>query len=126
VILYYRSYRLLFVLQLVLLIYFQYYEFMAFVMTCMDVCMYVCTYVRMYVCMYVRMYVCMYVCMYVHYPPQGSVLRSSAAQRVDGDFRVRAPSFQSSAYPLLGATLRAHSLAISHSCCCRHKRRPIF
>jgi hypothetical protein len=37
-------------------------------------------------------------------PPQESVLRSSAAQTVDGDLRVRAPGFRSSPPPLLGAT----------------------
>jgi len=31
--------------------------------------------------------------MYAHYSPRGSVLRSSAAQRVDGDLTVRAPGF---------------------------------
>jgi hypothetical protein len=45
---------------------------------------------------------------YAHYPPQVSVSRSLAAQTVDGDLRVRAPDFRSSASPLLGATLRAH------------------
>jgi len=31
--------------------------------------------------------------MYVHDPPQASVLRSSAAQTVDGNLRVRSPVF---------------------------------
>jgi len=46
--------------------------------------------------------------MYVHCPPQVSLPRSSAAQTVDGDLRVLAPGFRSSASPLLGATLRAY------------------
>jgi hypothetical protein len=45
--------------------------------------------------------------MYAHYPPEVSVFRSSAAQTVVGELRVRAPSFRSSTSPLLGATLRA-------------------
>jgi len=48
--------------------------------------------------------------LYAHYPPQESVLRSSVAQTVDGDLRVRAPRIWSSASPLLGATLRAQVL----------------
>jgi hypothetical protein len=45
--------------------------------------------------------------MYVHDPPQVPVSRSSAAQTVDGDLRVRAPGFRPSAFPLLGVTMRA-------------------
>jgi hypothetical protein len=45
-----------------------------------------------------------------HYSPQESVAHSSAAQTVDGDLRVRAPGFRSSAFSLLGATLRAQSI----------------
>ena len=41
---------------------------------------------------------------YVHSPPQGAMLRSSAAQTVDGNLRVRTPVFSSSAFPLLGVT----------------------
>ena len=44
---------------------------------------------------------------YIHDPPQVSLLRSSAAQTIDGNLRVRAPGFRPSASPLLGATLRA-------------------
>ena len=44
-----------------------------------------------------------------HDPPQASTSPSSVAQTVDGNLRVRAPGFQSSASPFLGATLRAHS-----------------
>ena len=47
--------------------------------------------------------------MYAHYPPQASVLQSSAAQRVDGDLRMRAPGFRSSTSLLLGVTPRAHT-----------------
>jgi len=42
-----------------------------------------------------------------HYLPQESVPRSSVAQTIDGNLRVRAPGFQFSTSPLLGATLRA-------------------
>ena len=45
---------------------------------------------------------------YVHDPPQASVSRSSAAQSVDGNLRVRAPGFRPSASPFLGANLRDH------------------
>jgi hypothetical protein len=45
--------------------------------------------------------------MYVHDPPQASVSRSSAAQRVNGNLRVRATGFRPSTSPFLGATLRA-------------------
>jgi hypothetical protein len=46
--------------------------------------------------------------MYAYYLPHGSVLWSSVTQTVDGDLRVHAPGFRSSASPLLGATPRAH------------------
>jgi hypothetical protein len=44
---------------------------------------------------------------YVHDPPQASVSRSSAAQTVDGNLRVRAPGFRPNAFPFLGTILRA-------------------
>jgi len=44
---------------------------------------------------------------YIPDPPQASVSRSSAAQTVDGNLRVRAPGFRPSASPFFGATLRA-------------------
>jgi hypothetical protein len=48
--------------------------------------------------------------MYVDGPPQASVSRSSAAQTVDGNSRVRAPGFRPGASPFLGATLRAQQI----------------
>jgi hypothetical protein len=47
--------------------------------------------------------------MYVHDPPQASVSLSSAAQTVHENLGVRAPGFRLSAFPLLGATLRAQA-----------------
>ena len=48
--------------------------------------------------------------LYAHCFPQESVVRGSTAQMVHGNLRVQAPGFQSSASPLLGATLRAQLL----------------
>jgi hypothetical protein len=46
--------------------------------------------------------------LYAHSHPQEFVLWSSVAQTVDGNLRVRAPGFRSSAFPLLGVTPKAH------------------
>jgi hypothetical protein len=45
--------------------------------------------------------------MCVHDALQGSLLRSSVAQTIDCNLRVQAPGFRTSAFPLLGSTLRA-------------------
>jgi hypothetical protein len=59
----------------------------------------------------IRIYAC---CneLYAHSLPQESMVQGSAVQRVDESLRLRASGFQSSAFPLLGATLMALLAAV--------------